>query len=674
MSAMVANSNLGWRASLLQHFTPALARNTSVTIVADPDGLLAEQRMLTELGGRGFDVLPFEDPVAFRYAYESQYRGRTDLPRPVVTVAGLDTDRLPFDLIDQARRASRILSFSLASLFPNLSPTVVAQLDREDLDRLYEAQHRHEPGSLGENATKDFILRHVFDVAPELIRSPADLLRVLVSRHYRGKRYPASLDERFINLLRQHHAFDAWPLESLVSDRAAFLSFLQEHWKPFVCTITGTPQSDPPERLGILPLDHPDIRVYLDNFFLEGLLKPVGDVPLAAVAGTWMAVGVIGDKDTDAATRFARLSEAIEQQIPEENAPHTEWQSFAPRFGEWNALRHRASTEQLSASVDSIGVLLGKIEDAFQRWMLKNFAALHNLSYYPKPVMVHHVPRLISHGFNADSDRAKHALVVVDGMAVDQWSVIREVLAGAWGKRVQLEEDAIFAWVPTLTAVSRQSIFAAEPPLYFAASIGTTAKEEQHWYRFWEDEGARHDQIRYVKQKSQEDDAVFAERVREHAEQPGCRIIGIVVNVVDEVLHGSVLGSSGLQVQIRHWVENGELRRLLEMLLDSGFRVYLTADHGNTQAVGFGKPNVGSVAEERGARVHVFPDDSVRQKVQHDYDGTVPWPTVGLPADYQPLLAPAGKAFVTQGKRVVCHGGATVEEVIVPFVRLMRAG
>src|ERR1035438_9919599 len=47
-------------------------------------------------------------------------------------------------------------------------------------EALFRAQQIHQPGQLGENATRDFILRHVCEVAPELVRTPADLLRVLL--------------------------------------------------------------------------------------------------------------------------------------------------------------------------------------------------------------------------------------------------------------------------------------------------------------------------------------------------------------------------------------------------------------------------------------------------------------------------------------------------------------
>ena len=64
-----------WRDTILKNFQKHIAR---LTLVADPDGLLTEERMLSAIKDRGFDLIPFDDPVAFRFAYESQYRSLWD--------------------------------------------------------------------------------------------------------------------------------------------------------------------------------------------------------------------------------------------------------------------------------------------------------------------------------------------------------------------------------------------------------------------------------------------------------------------------------------------------------------------------------------------------------------------------------------------------------------------
>jgi len=221
-----------WRDQILKEFTPKVSR---LTLVGDRDGLLLEEGILEGIRERGFELIPFEDHVAFRYAYESSFRSRWDRGEETDLVVVLrsqasDLGSLPYDLL----QAGRKLSFNLGDIFPNLSYPVLTALDRGDLDPLYEAQRRHAPGHLGDNATKEFVLRHVFEIAPELIKQPSDLLRVLLRRHYHGQRIPTILDERFIQILRQNNSFSEWPLETIVPDREVFFAFLQERWPVFL--------------------------------------------------------------------------------------------------------------------------------------------------------------------------------------------------------------------------------------------------------------------------------------------------------------------------------------------------------------------------------------------------------------------------------------------------------
>jgi hypothetical protein len=123
-----------WRNQILREFTPNVAR---LTLVADPDGLLLEEGILAGIRERGFELIPFEDPIAFRYAYETKFRSRWDRGEQTELVVVLhsearDLNCLPYDLLQAGRR----LSFSLGEIFPNLSYPVGAALDRRDLDAL----------------------------------------------------------------------------------------------------------------------------------------------------------------------------------------------------------------------------------------------------------------------------------------------------------------------------------------------------------------------------------------------------------------------------------------------------------------------------------------------------------------------------------------------------------
>jgi len=124
--------------------------------------------------------------------------------------------------------------------------------------------------------------------------------------------------------------------------------------------------------------------------------------------------------------------------------------------------------------------------------------------------------------------------------------------------------------------------------------------------------------------------------------------------------------------QVRQWTNQPYMRGLLNLLLDRGFRIYLTSDHGNIEAEGCGRPTEGAIADLRGERVRVYPDAILRDKVKGRFPTAIEWEPLGLPDDYLALLAPERLAFVYEKERIVSHGGISVEELIVPLVQIER--
>ena len=295
-----------WREEILKGFTPQVAR---LTLVADPDALLLEEGILKAIEDRGFDLIPFEDHVAFRYAYESRYRERwnrgemTDLV-VVLRASAPDLRLLPYDLL----QAGRKLSFSLAELFPNLSLRIVETLERGNLDALHQAQaHERIDRRIGDNQTCSFVLRHVFNVAPETIWDSAGLLSFLLERHYKGLNIPGILDDYLIETLVRNGNFGAWPLKAIVPDREASLHSSKSGGRSSWIgrfrlgnrseRIKSFRELEIPGPLD-LPFDHPDVRVYIDNLFLEGILEPVPHASIRDLALKWTAVWRAGGCST----------------------------------------------------------------------------------------------------------------------------------------------------------------------------------------------------------------------------------------------------------------------------------------------------------------------------------------------------------------------------------------
>lgn len=267
-----------WRNTILKDFVPNVAK---LTLVSDPDCLLTEEKLAMELRDRGFDLIEFNDPIEFRYAYESKYRSiwdrgeHTDLV-VILRLQDAELATLPYDLL----QAGRKLSFSLGDLFPNMSYPVVEQLDRSLLDSLFDAQKKTSPDRMGDNATKDFILRHVFGVAAELISTEVELLRFLLRIHYGSLAIPSMLADRLVEIFESSGSFKGWSLSQIIPDAEQFFAFIQERWPIFLENLTqANLVKEDSEAYGLkvqgpvaLPFDHQDIRVYIDNLFVEGKL------------------------------------------------------------------------------------------------------------------------------------------------------------------------------------------------------------------------------------------------------------------------------------------------------------------------------------------------------------------------------------------------------------------
>ena len=673
-----------WRDYILQHFQQPLHR---LTLVADPDGLMLEEQLLASIRQNGFDLLQFEDPVAFRFAYESRYRQHWDEGKHTELVVILRAQSaslrsLPFDLLQSGRE----LHFGLPDLFPNLSYSVIRELDRALLQPLYKAYDGNTDRTMGDRTSTQFVLKHAFGIVPELVKSPADLLKLLLSRHSKAERVPARLDALLLEYLGTIPELASWPLEELLGDANSFFAFLQERWTGYLAAQQPTEkrarESGPIYDINqTLPFGDPDIRVYVDNLFLEGKLKPISPPEGWTIEG-WAQVGVEVDEQAFNMRRYAGLLTHLERDLPPAEATHKEWMQFAAAWAELTVLHHRIALLPDQELEDRYRALHLEVEARFANWMLMRYHTLHNLPFLPLPTMVHHIPDYLA-AYRHQNPGCRLALIVVDGLALDQWDLISDT----WAEEAydwSLEENTAFAWVPTLTPISRQAMLAGTAPQFFPGSWQTTNQEPAHWLRFWRKQGLHPPSVGYLRNlgvKALKDDGilqgdgeiVLETEVEELLGNPRIQAAALVVNTVDNIMHGMQLGTAGMHQQVRLWVSRHRyLTHLVTRLLQSSFTVYLTSDHGNVWARGIGQPKEGVLVEKRGQRARVYTDPAFVQHGKAQSPTALEWTNMGLPEQMRVLLAPQLDAFLNEGEHAVCHGGIAMEEVIVPFVKISQ--
>jgi len=138
----------------------------------------------------------------------------------------------------------------------------------------------------------------------------------------------------------------------------------------------------------------------------------------------------------------------------------------------------------------------------------------------------------------------------------------------------------------------------------------------------------------------------------------------LVISDVDDIADAEVQGLRGLAASLRHWVDTEHIETLIHELLWSDYSVVLTSDHGHTTAKGIGHLKEGLTVEQTCRRARLYASEALRP----DHSNAHPWQGYGLPNELFPLLSTRYTAFATEGKDIITHGGASIEEVLVPFI------
>ncbi len=411
------------------------------------------------------------------------------------------------------------------------------------LDALHDALQKFPQPNLADKGTCDFILRHVFYMAPEILNTPSELLHVLLKKHYQRLLIPRCLEERFIEVLSLNGDFQDWPLEDIIPNRDLFFSFLQERWPVYLESLQ-IPEAErikmPMEAYGLrlggpahLPFGHDDIRIYMDNLFLEGMLKPVELSGAEKPAQQWVSVGIVINEAQRKREQAQKLVRLVEASVPNEESFHQEWVSFSLKWASLETAIAAADNAVIEKFSEDVAHLQTTVDKTFSAWLFNRYAGLYNQPPNP-PVMLHHIPGFLSNQLN-QTPQKRIAFILIDGLSLGQWFVLKDVLRCRI-RDIQFNENGVFAWIPTITTLSRQAAFSGKIPMYLSNSIHTTDKESKLWEQFWLNHGLITNQTGFLKNLGA--DASFV-RIEELMDRPHIRVAGLVINTVDNIMHGA---------------------------------------------------------------------------------------------------------------------------------------
>ncbi|MSP14284.1 MAG: BREX-3 system phosphatase PglZ [Chloroflexi bacterium] len=648
---------------ILSYFPPGIY---PLILVSDPDGLLSGEEVLVALAQRGFTLVHEPDAILLRRRIEQLKPFSVYHPLMVVTAGEVNT--LPYDLWQPGRH----LVLALHTFFPKLKYPVVRSLAPEQLTRLSRVAAPEQ--DLSQQASIRFILRHVFEADLGMLRQPANLISWLNAYHARQDGMPQMVQQALLESLQSELAYRDWSLPELLASRDQFSAFIKEQWSTYLGQSTGRPVRE--ERTPYL-LNFgadPGLQDALPGLLRSGMLIPLS-IDQPQHLPLWSRPGVLATEEERTPRRIIALQQHLTTLLagPADAALWQAWQAIAYTWAElnnlWNSvgqisnLSKFLSVEQHQAQIH----LQESIDSRFAAWLRQHYAPLGGRSL-PKPHHVHHIPRYLA--YERRGGRAgRVALLILDGMALADWQTIY----AAWRPRHgdwNFHNELVLAQIPTITAVSRQALVSGLRPAEFAATLDNNRLESQEWAAFWGREGIPVDATAYMRFSPPQDMLPLA------LDSKRIQALCLVETSIDEIVHGASLGEAAVQASLRLWLQaiSPRLEETIDMLISTGFTVYLASDHGHVEARGIGQPSEGVTVDTRGKRARLYRDESAAAVVEQSFPQTIRWGQDGLlPDNVWVLMAQGRTAFAAPQDMVVTHGGPTLDEVVVPFIRVSAA-
>ena len=276
------------------------------------------------------------------------------------------------------------------------------------------------------------------------------------------------------------------------------------------------------------------------------------------------------------------------------------------------------------------------------------------LEYYSKlsSVMNTHSPVLVSKAMEYMRDQSERfVIIVMDGMSEFDWMKLSESF-----KDINYQKTSAFAMIPTVTSVSRQCLLSNKFPIKLENPWGQS-KEKQEFVKCALSMGFNDNQISYQRGY----DADFGHVIRCGA---------VIINDIDDMVHGQKQGRMGMFSDVSILAKQGKLAEMTKRLVSKGFDVYITADHGNTPRQGMGKFMSSGVETETKSRCMVVLKEIADKDTIKEKYNMIDFPKTYLPKEFDYLICDVGTSLDAKGEDVMSHGGISIDECIVPFIKI----
>ncbi len=368
-----------------------------------------------------------------------------------------------------------------------------------------------------------------------------------------------------------------------------------------------------------------------------------------------------------------------------------EWEELYKDLVYWDLELEKVDMPELREAFDAQRVEANKV---FSKFFTANYFDWLHTTRGEKPIMSPEVLRsfLMPH---LESEKTPTALLLVDGMRYDQWKVLEALLAPLYDV---MEERLFFSILPTATQYARNSLFSGLHPLDIANRFprywadddeegGKNLFEEE----FFNDFLLRHklsQRVAHAKVLRPEEGRQLVQNLPNLLRQND--IVVMIFNFLDLMAHTRVqmnvlkelaANDIALRAVTKAWLQNSTFYEVLKQLPQYTQRVFITTDHGFIQVrrairVLGDRETTTNLRYKQGRNLNYDKGTKGLFHIRKPEEARLPRASASATylfacEDYFLVYPTNYNDYVRLYRDSYQHGGVSMEEIMVPFARLV---
>jgi len=373
------------------------------------------------------------------------------------------------------------------------------------------------------------------------------------------------------------------------------------------------------------------------------------------------------------------------------NPNHDEWKELYKKLIFWELEMAKSGSSEMMEVLQS---QKSEANTEFYKYISKNYEKWLKSKTDDTPLFSH---KVFEEKIAPHLQKGKPSFVIlIDNLRFDQWKAIMPIINDNYKT---VEEDMYYSILPTATQYCRNAFFAGMLPMDIEKNFPNEWKndDEEGGKNLFEDKFLQkqmkklgHDNLKtqYVKITNNDDGKLLEDNIHNYLNND---LTVIVYNFVDMLSHArtemEVLKElAGDEASYRSltvsWFEHSPLYGALKRIADKDIQIFITTDHGSvrvktpSKCVG-DRATTANLRYKHGKNLQYESKDVLA--FRNPNDAGLPKPNVSSSFIFAKediyLCYPNNyNHFVNYYKNTFQHGGISLEEMLIPIIRLSSKG